>query len=122
LIKCLEGEEFSENGPKLLNYSMSNSFKLRTKHIPKGGGKFSCAPYLQACLIGGQLCPSPYTFLARQNHFNHLSQKSFSQRKVMTLDCRLKTFGLQLFSVYIASPLKKSDKKSLHEITVNSQG
>jgi len=35
-----------------------------------------------------QLCPSPYTFLARQSHFRQLSQKSFEQRKEMTLDWR----------------------------------
>jgi len=83
---------------------MSNSFKLRPKHFSKAGEKFSCAPYLRACLLGGQLCLSPYTFLARQSHFSHLSQKSFSQRKEMTFNRRLKTLGLQLFSVYIAPP------------------
>jgi len=36
-----------------------------------------------------QLCPSPYTFLARKSHFHQLSQKSFEQRKEMTLDCGL---------------------------------
>jgi len=36
-----------------------------------------------------QLFPSPYTFLVRQSHFRQLSQKSFEQRKEMTLDCRL---------------------------------
>jgi len=85
---------------------MSNSLKLRPKHFSKGREKISCAPYLRACLFGGQLCPSPYTFLARQRHFSHLSQKPFSQRKEMTLDRRLKALGLQLFSVYIASALK----------------
>jgi len=54
----------------------------------------------------GQLCPSPFTFLARKSHFSHLSQKYFAQRKKVTFDRRLKTLGLQLFSVYIASPLK----------------
>jgi len=58
---------------------MSNSFKLRPKHFSKGGEKFSCALCLRACLFGGQLYPSPYTFLARQRHFSHLSQKSFAQ-------------------------------------------
>jgi len=82
---------------------MSNSFKLRPKHFSKGGEKFSCVPYLRACVLGGQLYPSPYTFLTRQSH---LSQKSFAQREEMTLDRRLKTLGLQLFSVYIALPLK----------------
>ena len=38
----------------------------------------------------------------------------------MTFERRLKTLGLQLFSVHIAL-LSKSDKKILHEITVNSQ-
>jgi len=85
---------------------MSNSFKLRPKHVSKEDEKFSCAPYLRECLFGGQLCPSPYAFLARQSHFSHLSQKSSAQWKEMTLDRRLKTLGLQLFSVYIASPLK----------------
>jgi len=97
---------------------MSNGFKLHPNHFSNWGEKFSCAPYLRAYLHGGQLCPSPYTFLARQSH---LSQKSFAQRKEMTFDRRLKTLGLQLFSVYIAL-LSKSDKKNLHEITVNSQG
>jgi len=32
-------------------------------------------------LLEGQLCPSPYTFLARQSHFHHLSQKSFEQKE-----------------------------------------
>jgi len=85
---------------------MSNSFKLHPKHFSKGDKKFSSAPYLLACLLGGQLCPSPYTFLARQSHFSHLSQKTFAQRKDMTFDCKLKTLGFQLFSVYIATPLK----------------
>jgi len=85
---------------------MSNSFKLHPKHFSKGGKKSSCAPYLRACLLGGQLCPSPYTFLARQSYFSHVSQTSFAQRKEMTLDSRVKTLGLQLFSVYIAPPLK----------------
>jgi len=57
-------------------------------------------------LIGDQLCSSPYTFRARQSNFSHLSQKSFAQRNEMTFDRRLKTLGLQLFSVYIATPLK----------------
>jgi len=85
---------------------MSNSFKLRPEHFFNGSEKFFCVPYLRACLLGGQLCPSPYTLLARQSHFSHLSQKSFAQRKEMTFDRRLKTLGLQLFSVYIAPPLK----------------
>jgi len=38
----------------------------------------------------------------------------------MTFDHRLKTLGLQLFSVYIAPP--QNLKKNLHEIAVNSQG
>jgi len=38
----------------------------------------------------------------------------------MTFDRKLKTLGLRLFSTYIAL-LSKSDKKFLHEITVNSQ-
>jgi len=50
-------------------------------------------------LTWGPIVPSPYTFLARQSHFSHLSQKSFSQRKEMTFDRRLTTLGLQLFSV-----------------------
>jgi len=99
---------------------MSDSFKQHPKHFSKGGEKFSCSPYLRACLLGGQLCPSPYTFLARQSHFSHLSQKSLAQRKEMTFDRKLKTLGLRLFSTYIAL-LSKSDKKFLHEITVNSQ-
>jgi len=61
-------------------------------------------------LIWGPIFPSPYTFLARESHFSHLSQKSFAQRKEVTLDRRLKTIGLELFSVYIAL-LSKSDKK-----------
>ena len=73
----------------------------------------------RACLFRGQLCPSPHTFLARQGHLSHLSQQSYAQRKEKTVDHRLKTLGLQLFS--FTSPLLKSDKKSLHEITVNSQ-
>jgi len=83
---------------------MSDSFKLRPKHFSKGCEKFCCAPYLRACLFGAQMCPSPYTFLA--SHFSYLSQKSFAKRKEMTLDRRLKTLGLQLFSVYIAFALK----------------
>jgi len=85
---------------------MSNSFKLRPKHFSKGEENFSCPPDLQACLLGGQLCPSPYTFLARQSHISNLTQKSFAQRKKMTFDRRLKTLELQLFSVDIALPLK----------------
>jgi len=83
---------------------MSNSFKLRSKHFSKGSEKICSAPYLRACLL--QLCLSPYTFLARQSHFSHISQKSFAQRKEMTFDHKLKTLGLQLFSAYIAHPLK----------------
>jgi len=71
--------------------------------FPRGVEIFFCAPYLRACVLGGQLCPSPYTFLDRQSH---LSQNSFAQRKEMTFDSSLKTLGLQLFSVYIAPPLK----------------
>jgi len=95
--------------PIVLNY-IQNIF-------PRGSEKSSCAPYLRACLLGGQLCPSPYTFLARQSH---LSRKSFAQRKEMTFDRRLKTLGLHVFSVYIAPP--QNLKKKLHEIAVNSQG
>jgi len=91
------GEEFSERGP--IFYTMSKTFF-------QGGKKFTFVPYLRACLLGGQLCPSPYTFLARQSDFSHLSRKSYAQRKEMTFDRRLKTLGLQLFSVYIALPLK----------------
>ena len=40
-------------------------------------------------LLVRHLCPSPYTFLARQSHFCQLSQNSFEQRKEMTLDCGL---------------------------------
>jgi len=82
---------------------MSNSFKLSPKHFSNRTEKFSCAPYLRACLLGGQLCPIPYTFLARQSHFSKLTQKSFGQRKEMTFDHRLETLG---FSVDIAPPLK----------------
>jgi len=57
-------------------------------------------------LIWGLIVHSPHTFLARQRQFSHLSQKPFEQRKEMTLDRRLKTLGLQLFSVYIAPTLK----------------
>jgi len=85
---------------------MSYSFKLHPKHFSEGAKNFPAPPYLRACLLGGKLLPSPYTFLARQSHFNHLSQKSFAQRKEMTFDRRLKTLGFQLFSVYIAPPLK----------------
>jgi len=85
---------------------MSNIFKLRPKHFSKWGEKISCAPYSRACLLGGQLCPSPYTFLARQSHFSHRGQKSFAQRKELTFDGRLKTLGFHLFSVYIAPHLK----------------
>jgi len=60
---------------------MSNSFKLHPKNFSKGGENFSCAPSLRACLLGDQLRPSPYTFLARQSHFSHLSQKSFAKGK-----------------------------------------
>jgi len=38
-------------------------------------------------LFARQLCHSPYTFLARQSHLHHLSEKSFEQRKEMTFDC-----------------------------------
>jgi len=38
---------------------MSNSFKLHPKHFSKKCEKFSCAPCLRACLLGGQLCPVP---------------------------------------------------------------
>jgi len=34
-------------------------------------------------LLVWQLCSSPYTFLARQNHFRLLSRKSIEQRKEM---------------------------------------
>jgi len=84
---------------------MSNIFKLRPKDYSKRNEKISCAPYLRACLLGGQLYSRPYTFLARQSHFRHLSQKSFAQRKQMTFDSRLKALGLQVFAVYIALPL-----------------
>jgi len=89
---------------------MSNSFKLHPKHFSKGGEKISCPPYLQACLLEGQLCPSSYTFLARQSYFSHLSQKFFAQRKEMTFDRRLKTLGLQFF-LLILLHLSKSVKK-----------
>ena len=36
-----------------------------------------------------QLCLSPYTFLTKQSHFHHLSEKCFEQRKEMTFDCAL---------------------------------
>jgi len=74
--------------------------------FPRRVNIFSAPPYLRGCLLGGQLCPSLYTFLARQSHFNRLSQKSFAQRKEMTFDRRLKTLELQLLSVYIAPRLK----------------
>jgi len=44
-----------------------------------------------------QLCPSPYTFLARQSHFRQLSQKSFEQRKEMTFDCGLANIRAAVF-------------------------
>jgi len=34
-------------------------------------------------LLVWQLCPSPYTCLARWSNFRHLSQKSFEQGKEM---------------------------------------
>jgi len=45
-------------------------------------------------LLVSQLCPSPYTFLARQSHFHQLSQKSLEQRKKMTFDCGLANIGV----------------------------
>jgi len=39
-----------------------------------------------AHLFGEQLRPSPYTLLSRQTHFPHSSQKSFEQRKELTID------------------------------------
>jgi len=50
-----------------------------------------------------QLCPSPYTFLARQSHFHHLGEKSFEQRKEMTLDYGLANIRA---AVFIDPPLK----------------
>ena len=108
-----DGPKFFKLCPIVLNY-VQNIFS-------RGGEKFFCALYLWTCLLGVQLCPSPYTFLARQSHFSILSQKSFAQRKEMTFDGGLKTLGLQLCSVYIAVPLKIWQKK-LHEITVKNQG
>jgi len=58
-------------------------------------------------LTWGPIVPqSLHLCLYRQSHFSHLSLKSFAQRKEMTFHRKLKMLGLQLFSVYIAPPLK----------------
>ena len=105
--KIFGGEEFSEKGPSFL--TMPNNFKLRPKHYFKGDEKFSCAPYLRVCLLAGQLCPSPYTFLARQSYFSHLRQKSFAQRKEMPFDC-IKNVKVPGWFRLILPLLSNSDK------------
>jgi len=72
-------------------------------------------------LLRGQLCPIPYNFLARQNHFHHPSQKSFEQRKEVTIDGRLAHVRAPVIRG-LYCPSSKSDKKALHDITVKSQG
>jgi len=66
--------------------------------IQKSGSKIQCTEMLQFFLeisfffihlLVWQLCPNPYTFLARQSHFRELSQKFFKQRKEMIFDCGL---------------------------------
>jgi len=59
-------------------------------------------------LTWGLIVPSPYTFLARQSHFSHLSQKSFAQRKEMTFDMLSRyitvfcAFLCRFYSIYCA--------------------
>jgi len=71
-------------------------------------------------LPGKQLCPSPYTFLARQSY---PSQKSFEQRKEMTFDGRLANIRAPVFAAYTYCRSSQNlVKKALHEITIDSQG
>jgi len=73
-------------------------------------------------LLGEQLCPSPYTFLSRQNRFSHPSQKSFEQRKEITFDSRLPNITDLVFQGLYCPSSENLMKKALHEITTNSQG
>jgi len=73
-------------------------------------------------LLGGQLCRIPYTFLARQSHFRHRSQKSFEQRKEVTFDSRLENVRALVIRGSHCPSSQNLIKKALHEITVNSQG
>jgi len=73
-------------------------------------------------LLGGQLCPSPYTFLARQSHFRLPSQKSFEQRKEMTFDRRPANIEASVIRGLYCPSSQNLMEKALHEITVNSEG
>jgi len=73
-------------------------------------------------LLGGRLCPIPYTFLARQSHFRHEGQKPSEQRKGMTFDGRLANVKIPVVRGLYYPSSQNLIKKALHEITVNSQG
>jgi len=73
-------------------------------------------------LLAWQLCPSPYTFLARQSHFRQFSQKSFQQRNEMTFDYGLANITAAVVCGRYCPSSQNLIKKVLHEITVNSQG
>jgi len=69
-------------------------------------------------LTCGQLCPSPYTFLSRQSHFPHPSQKSFEQRKEITFDRRLANITAPVVRGLYCPP-QNLIQKTLQDITAN---
>ena len=80
-------------------------------------------------LTWGHLCPIPYTFLTKQSHFRHRSQKEIAiaveQSKEVTFANRLanvRTFASLVVRGLYCPFSQKLIKKALHEITVNSQG
>jgi len=88
------------------------SGQIDEKFIQSPGQKSNVRKFPSVCLevsfflthlFVWQLCPIPYTFLARQSHIHHLSKKSFEQRKEMTFDCGLANIRA---AVFIAPPLK----------------
>jgi len=78
--------------------------------------------FLTHLLGGGQLCTILYTFLARQSHFRHRSEKSFEQRKEVTFDSRLANVRVPVVRGLYCPSSQNLIKKALYAITVNSQG
>jgi len=72
-------------------------------------------------LLVEQLRPSPYTFVSRQSHFSHPSQKSLEKRKEMAFGHRLPKITDLVFRGLYCPSSQNMMKKVLHEITVSNQ-
>jgi len=97
------GEEFSERAqifklcPTVLNY---------VQNILPGGQKIFLRPLLTGMLTWGPIVPQSLHLPRQTKSFQPSQSKVLCKKERDDIRPETKTLGLQLFSVYIAPPLK----------------